>query len=1729
MANNEDDIKIVFGAEADESSAEQTGKKLRKSVEKGFGDDGRIKVPVDITVPIDNTKKKLTEAQKDITSEISKMMAKGFSASGKDIDTLTSKFEAFTKALDAAGKGRQNKIFREIRRQVEELQKSYKALKTETNSAKSYTPKATNTKKSTRQTARDRYLDQQEQYSKRAQGAGERVELKKELDEVRKNKSNIPSSGNIKESMVNEHEMRLSRYSSYGSNWARDLAKTLKIEEAKAAKTLKKWFDKDYEVGTEVGEKSGKIVSKKTGRSTTEAQMITDVYNNVKQSLTDAVKKSEAGDETITADTFTELAAIMKILNKTLMTKLSGKSLEEATSKTATDIANAISRPYSISEKDAMGFTDLTEGQEKGIGPGHENTQKELKEFQKRLESWGSDLYENVSSSVNQLTKTLSTIRASDSYRNELNRLNDTMETTFSAINDVTTQTANVNRSVKIGNTKEAVEDDAAEKISKEHRDIDRDTARTVKQDAVTGFNTDSKADELITLVRSILQQIQGIAPKNKKGEDIEKSQKDTEENVQEIAKDKTPSATSEAQAKNLKDYSMEMQKAWDTYEQSIDPLRAQMALTPVAGTFKNYYEGTDIVNRQRRTKEVEEERKRQLEEASRSNEVQKSTIYASPLRQGFWNSLVSAIEDVTGATREYEEVLKANADKQDEMAAERVKIYGLNNGRNPNDTGDIAGMRRILQLYRTNKASIEQNPELAQKIQLTPGIEVDTTEITKGLNKALSGGQMQNAQNGGGFWKNFLGFATGGLGYAFMPSLEKSRAQADGLNQILGNINKALQSVLINIQTKETELKGMEERGDVKFNKEGYIEKGTSAAYKTLADLEEEKLVLNTIRADLLANDEIIKRTGGRFSSLVKNLKFTSPVLKENNGILRNINSGLDKNGKALKFQTRLAEILNYTYQLMSRSIGQAFKNLLSMINPINLVRKMFQDFGSYDVKWQRTMNVIKNNFREIIKPFMEWIAQQLVNIIGFFNIISMKIQEAFGYTPISLFDQKNANDFKKTYEEIQNVTAGFDELHDIGSSSENDPDNLLGEIYKPQLSQEWIDLANKIGDLFAGIIKGDLGFGEVMKTILSLLGETLATIGKMLWDWFKETDVGKWLIENWKTALATILGLFLAWKLLKIFGPTLLSTIGNAFKTLLSKVGGWITTLLGASGFGQGIMLAFQSLFAGGKYSLIGTLGEMFTNSAAITQAGSWGSMIGFALVKGLVGVLSIALGGKMVTDAFDSAADKTSYNIGLEQSGGNKEDKQNIGGDVLKGAAGGAAIGFGIGQIVPVIGPLVGAAIGAVAGALTTSLAPAFEAVEVAARNANNEMQKIEYYEGTVQGAKTQVDELTELMNMSNDTLQAQSEKVYALGEKYGVSKTYLDSLVQAMKDGNYNSEMAIGLNSDLMTALSQLDWYYQNNESVTNKLTEAKKKLQQEELNLAIAQDISAGNFELATARIEYAMASGLYTTEEAAKKMAAVLKETSYTEGQELLKNVSPELEKKFTDYNEITTDQLRYYADKFHEASTEERTEMLNNFTPEIRNKFLGYLGATEEFKRDYIDYYNEANEEVKRIITDPDVTKEMEKAGEKNAEALRKGLQNATTWDKFRAWWADVLPGGKTSDDIYIEVGSRSTSLQTASYAVGTNYVPNDGLAYLHQGEAVIPKKYNQPYQPNNTNQAYINQMIDTMRALDATIQQGIEVRGEFKQRGTDLVATVKKVENRNGNQPLNNAVFAR
>ena len=1673
MADKETGLNIPVSAVADKDSAKEAVNELTKGVLSSLK-DGYIEIPAELKVPIKGASKDLEKAQKDVINQWEKTFKEGFSSSAKDLDNLTAAYQRFKKLA-----GQQHKANTKQSRGLSAIMggpiQEYSLFKREEQTKKTELKRQIekaqkqNAKKST--SKEDKLLAEEianaiKQDNKRKGYDKLSRELTKGASRAKSSTPGAPTNLGIRSPSMSgpymdERTLRMSEISPYRN-----------MNEIRLAKEQQEIRKRERASLTSRGattEDIADIDKKLKQRESSGRSQVGTEYDLIKKALLTEVAKIQGGLIKGKPEATSE-----KLIDQVLANLTYDEEQGVDPLKSIMGIHNMLQKRY-----DTKGKIGTTDGTIRGEGKNQKEANETLKEIYKILGQF-IDARQAVAENVRNIRDTLSTDRASGRsslYSRELNRItnSDQMQAMKEALRPLESGMTGINRSVKIGNTKEAVEFDQSEKIDKENKDINRDTARTVKKDAVTGFNTDSKADTLIQLVSSILQHIQ-------KGIPI------TEDNKKVLGKqaeqETTDSDTSSLSQQKTKSYSMEMAKVYDEIEKVISPI--ENALVPLQNSARASTEIPKAVSKSEFDKIVPELTKEEYQ-----NQVQKSTIYASPLRQGIRAKLESAFDDLIGTTKKYEKILKANADEQDTMAAERIRTYGLNNGRNPNDTGDIAGMRRILQLYRTNKASIEQNPELAQKIKLTPGREIDTTEITKALNEALSGKNMRNAQMGGSIPRQILGGMTAFIG---MPSLEKSRAQADGLNQILGNINNALQSVLINIQTKETELAGMEASGQAKFTKEGYLTSdSTSAAFKTLADLEEEKLVLDSIKADLLANDKIIDQTGGKFSKLVKNLSFTSPVLKENNGILRNINSGLDKNGKALKFQTRMAEILNYTFQLMSRSIGQMFKNWISMLNPLNIVKRIFEDFASYDPKWQRTMNVIKNNFREIILPFMEKIAQFLVNIIGFLDIISMKIQEAFGYTPISLFDQKNANDFKKTYEEISNITAGFDELHDIGSSGgENDPDNLLGEIYKPQLSQEWIDLANKIGDLFADVIKGDLGFGEAMLRILEILGETLAIIAKKLWDWFKTTDFGKWLIENWKTVLATILALFLGWKLLKIFGPTLLSTIGGAFKSLLTKVGGWITTLLGASGFGQGIMLAFQSLLAGGKYSLIGTLKEMFTNSAAITQAGSWGSMIGFALVKGLVGVLSIALGGKMVADAFDSAADKTSYNIGLEQAGGNEEDKKGIGGDVLKGAAGGAAIGFGVGQIIPVVGPLVGAAIGAVAGALTTSLAPAFEAVEVSAREANNEMQKIEHYEGLVQGYSTQVSELEELQQVLNDTLQKQTENVYAEGEQLGITKTRMDELVTSVQNGTFNTSMLSGAELGLKDSLIQLSEQQTKNQEATERLEAAKRKLQKAEIDLAIAEDVAAGNFEMAAARIDYAEAASLYTTEEATKKRIQLYKEAGEEEAAALLQDLTPQQRQKMADINEMTSEELASFVETWRKSSDEAKEAFLSGVDQDTQNQFESQMNEIDSIIEEHQGFWQGVGDTLKEIFT----------------------FGIADTW---------TYNGEKKATAEY-------KSRVVPSAAVGMNYVPNDGLVYLHQGEAVIPKKYNKPYEPtNNISQAYLDQMINTMKSLDNTIQQGIDVRGEFRQKGTDLVATVKKVENRNGNQPLNNPVFAR
>ncbi len=927
------------------------------------------------------------------------------------------------------------------------------------------------------------------------------------------------------------------------------------------------------------------------------------------------------------------------------------------------------------------------------------------------------------------------------------------------------------------------------------------------------------------------------------------------------------------------------------------------------------------------------------------SVDVSRSNIYASLKDPAKWSvKLANAFEDLFNISVKYKKVISATSNEQDKIAAERIHTYGMDKGRNI--TGDKILFARNMSLWR-NKDKFK---ELFKDLKISKGVDIDTTKVTEQLGKLLTGKSWRNAQMGGSPLRNLIGYGTGFIG---MPSLEKSRAGAEALNQINANIREKLNTVLIDIQDKESALAGMKESGDLKLGEKGEVlEDSTTEAKALAAQLENSKLMLDTILADMGEVNGVIKKSHGNINKVMKKLSFASPMLRENNAIVHNIAAGYDKNGKALKFQSRTAEILNYTFQLMGRHIGQMLKSWAFMIHPINLLKRAFSDFMGYNVKWQRTMNVIKYNLRAIVRPSMDKIAQILVNIIGFLDIISQKIQAAFGHTPISLFDQAAA-DSEKIHEELEaaaNVSADFDELHDIGSDNSGAND-LLGEIYKPQLSQDWIDLANQIGDTFAHLIKGDMGFGDVCKEILRLLGELLGKIAKVIWDWFKETALGKWITDHWKGLLATLLALFVGWQLLKIFGPTLLSKIGGAFKTLFTKVGGWITTLLGASGFGQGILMAFQTLFAGGKYSLIGTLKEMFTNSAAITEAGSWGSMIGFAVTKGLLAALTGYATYRAIDHFGNKLADKTSYNLGIEYAGGKDKDKKGtalskagaIGAGIIGGATTGALVGGGL------PGAAIGAAIGGIAGIVQSVLRPSLEEAEVAARSLNGELQNIHFNEAQVQTFQEQSDALSEQLDLLKQSLDTSTQSVYDQGEKLGISKTRMDELIASTQTGTFNTGMLTGAEiglSDSLTDLAQKQEHYTN---VTKEAEEAEKKLLKAKTDLAIEQDMEAGNFEVAAARIEVAEAQKVYSTEEATDRRIELFKNCADEERANLLQDLTPDQKKRMTDLNNLTDIELAKMNTSWDNSSEATRNAILNGLDENTQAEFKRRMGQIDD------------------------------------------------------------------------------------------------------------------------------------------------------------------------------------
>lgn len=928
----------------------------------------------------------------------------------------------------------------------------------------------------------------------------------------------------------------------------------------------------------------------------------------------------------------------------------------------------------------------------------------------------------NMQSSLSNVTKKINDV--TNAVTDTTKAVTNTTNATQRVVNATETQT----NYDKIENSAERVADSAE---AKKNQDIISD----LDTDLGTGFNTDAKANELIkalsgfenlkdmmcpceTVLQAILTEVQSISKNgiNVKGDINKKQEKKARDNT-----------------------------VYNAIQKVLEPV-SQLALpsgkpVPILGTQKNYYEGKDIYQEQKARRILEEDSKR-----TGIDDISRSTVTTTKKDPHSWiTKFIDSIEELTGVTDNYRVIMAKTSEEQDELSARRVSTYGLNRGRFPAESGDKISFARSMSLWRGR----DKFGDLFKDVNLSEGIKVDTTEITDKLAKVLSGAEMFKAQTGG-WMNNLIAAGTGGLAFTWQPSLEKSRAQAEGINQIMANIREAANDVLQDIQLKESTLSGMQKTGDLKFNIDGSIdlERSTTEAKTLVLQLEESKQVLASILGDVGAVDQVVDKTGGKLNKIIKRLGFASPVLRQNNNILANLNAGLDKSGKALKFQTRMGEILNYAFQLMSRHIGQVLKNLLMMINPISLLKKAFSDFASYDVKWQRTMNVIKYNLRRIIRPFMEWFAQQLVNVLGIVNAIIKGIGQAFG-KDWDLFDQTaaNAEKTREEFEKINNVTASFDELHDIsgesgGNTAEND---LLGDIYKP----EW-------GDLYDTITAKAKKLAEVLIPIFTTIG-----------------NIFKWVLKHWKALVA-------AWAAFKI---------AKALWNLLNWAG-LLKDAFGAIGLaGFGKLLSVLSIIAGVILTIKTLIDEInWSNDffamnpderrkqgdKNIKQGELGGAFLG-AGIGGLVGgpvgaAIGAVLGDGIAETAWATFNTAVSYWRGDSESIKHFSKEMGEGIGKTSGVVAGALIGASLGGPAgAVIGAGIGWAIGSPLGkALGSAIGDGLNSLQNITRGIGD-FQKLRVTAEDVEDAFRNVNEKTKVYNEQLDKLKNLEKETGENGKK------------------------------------------------------------------------------------------------------------------------------------------------------------------------------------------------------------------------------------------------------------------------------------------------------------------------------------------------------------------------
>lgn len=548
---------------------------------------------------------------------------------------------------------------------------------------------------------------------------------------------------------------------------------------------------------------------------------------------------------------------------------------------------------------------------------------------------------------------------------------------------------------------------------------------------------------------------------------------------------------------------------------------------------------------------------------------------------------------------------------------------------------------------------------------------------------------------------------------------------------------------------------------------------------------------------------------------------------------------------------------------------------------------------------------------------------------------------------------------------------------------------------------------------------------------------------------------------------------------------------------KGIISGVGSWsLNTFL-------------NKVFGGSKVAeTVGTnLGTEAAKGAA--QAGTATGMT-FAqtvgnVLKGAGGAVLMVAGNAMVhsgvqhlSGLWDQLDDGEKVLYGLETAGG-----------LAASTIGGALLGSAIGSFGGPIGAMGGAIIGFTLGAGNALITWATTSKD---NIMDLQMAEQRYADAQMINEEAQYNYAKALENSA----QA-SDYLKQIEDETGISG---ERLAEQIKNGTITVD-------DMTSAQKRVYAAYLQSEQSLQTLIKAEERAKESAANTIKANievELSNGkksrSYEKAKEAIIKANEEGMISDQEAADYFSRICVNLNKTAKEQLLNGVKDSVKNMIheEDYQSPINKMFNWIANKFSSAG---------KLIESSWNAILGKGFKTgEQISAEIQANADKMNTEQKLN----DLSGEKRETQISSAKQFNEDLPQQSTTKIFSSISKAAKDAGFSSQKEYEEAELKRRQ-KLYGYAVGTNYVPNDGLAYLHQGEAVIPTKYNKPYQPDNNGELrnVISEMRQEISQLRQTLNNGINVKGEFKQRGSDLVATVEKAKNKNGNQPISNPAFAR